>query len=105
MTGSLGKNVGGTVVGAPEGMTIDAASGRLSWTPSAAQLGRVPVSLVAENAAAAVVQDFEVDVSGEPAPAQPPEGCGCRTTTAGPGAGLAAALLLFMAGWRRRTAR
>lgn len=102
---SLGKNVGGTVVGAPEGMTVDGATGRLAWTPSAAQIGRVPVSLVAENAAAAVVQDFEVDVSGEPEPVAPPEGCGCRTATTGPGAALGAALLLLFARWRRRSVR
>ena len=31
---SLGKAIGATLVGVPEGMSIDVSSGEISWTPT-----------------------------------------------------------------------
>ena len=43
--------MGAATQGAPEGATIDSATGKINWTPSAKQLGKVPVTLVVTNAA------------------------------------------------------
>ncbi|MCB2205424.1 putative Ig domain-containing protein [bacterium] len=47
---------------APAGMTIDATSGKVSWTPSAGQEGKHPVTVIAENAAGSDSQSFEITV-------------------------------------------
>jgi len=54
-------------VSAPDGMTVDPASGEIAWMP--ATLGSFPVSLQAKNRFAAVVQNFTVTVSADAAPA------------------------------------
>ena len=49
----------------PMGLTIDASTGQVSWTPSASDLGRDVVVLTATDAGGGVgVQSFEVDVQG-----------------------------------------
>jgi len=40
LTWTLGKDVGGTQVGAPDGMSVDGLTGRILWTPVAAQAER-----------------------------------------------------------------
>ncbi len=61
-------------VGAPAGMTIDEATGALTWTPTSAQLGSQEVALVVTNAAGSAVQRFSVQVAAAPG------GCGCDAT-------------------------
>ncbi|MGL6073447.1 MAG: FG-GAP-like repeat-containing protein [Fimbriiglobus sp.] len=52
-----------SVARGPAGMTIDAATGRVTWTPAEADLGTVFVTLVARDAGgAAAVQSFAIDV-------------------------------------------
>ncbi len=94
----LGKNVSGALVNAPEGMTVDPATGRLHWTPTLAQSGEVRVSLLVRNQAGVDVQDFVITVAGpgEVAPA----GCGCGAVSPAP---FALAALLLLAARRRRS--
>jgi hypothetical protein len=47
---------------APDGMTIDARSGKISWTPAAGQEGKQQVTVMAENAAGSDTQSFEITV-------------------------------------------
>jgi hypothetical protein len=55
----------------PAGMTIDPATGTLSWTPGAADLGNHLVSIRAEGALGLVAyQTFEVEVRGPNVPPQ-----------------------------------
>lgn len=56
---------------APGGMTIDAATGRIAWSPAAAQVGNAPVTVRATDPAGAfVAQGFTVVVN-TPANANP----------------------------------
>ncbi len=49
----------------PEGLTIDAQSGQVTWTPTTGQAGREVVTLVATDADGGVaVQSFEIDILG-----------------------------------------
>ena len=87
ITWSLGKNAAGA--GHPQGMTIDATTGALSWTPGAKVKGPTRVTLVAQNAAGVAEQDFLVQVDCATT------GCGCGSTDVLPGLlGLAALLML-----------
>jgi hypothetical protein len=65
-----GDTLSYTLVRAPAGMTIQAASGAIEWTPSNTQAGSHSVSVrVADPAGAAATQDFSVAVSaGNSAP-------------------------------------
>ncbi|MBN2496155.1 MAG: hypothetical protein JXR96_16300 [Deltaproteobacteria bacterium] len=69
---SLGKELGGQLVRAPEGMQVDPVSGHLLWTPRADQVGTAEVTLVVRNQAGTDFQDFAIQV--EPAAGG---GCGC----------------------------
>lgn len=62
VTWELGKASGGGRVNTPAGMSIDPASGLVTWTPRKDQVGDVVVSLTATNAAGSDVQDFTVTV-------------------------------------------
>lgn len=90
LTWSLGKGASG--VGVPAGLSIDEASGAISWTPDEATRGPTRLVLVAQNESGAAEQDFLVDV------ACAPQGCGCSS----PGPVLAVALLALVARFRRR---
>ncbi|MBX7098918.1 MAG: Ig domain-containing protein [Myxococcaceae bacterium] len=79
--------------GLPSGLTLDQASGALSWTPSKAQAGRWPLSLSVAGPGGTDAMDFELSVR---CPALE-RGCGCGTS---PAAALLAPALL--AWWRRR---
>jgi MYXO-CTERM domain-containing protein len=81
LTWSLGKTVNGVTTDAPRGMTVDPASGELSWTPAADQAGAQTVTLAVENPAGADFQDFVITVAG---PGSPAPGCGCTIGEAGP---------------------
>ena len=48
---------------APAGMTIDAVSGVIGWTPDLTQVGRNPVTVRATNSAGSVSQSFAVEVA------------------------------------------
>ncbi|MBN2361473.1 MAG: PKD domain-containing protein [Deltaproteobacteria bacterium] len=106
LTWSLGKKVGDQIVGAPDGMNVDAATGRIAWTPTRQQIGKVEVVLVARNAAGAVAQEWEIEVGGEPL-ASEPGGCSCRAPAGGLGATtwLALLALALARGWRGRQRR
>jgi PKD repeat protein len=81
ITFSLGKGTGidGQPVGQPEGMTID-ATGAVVWTPPVEKTHAERVTLVAENGAGAVDQDFMVQVDCP----QAPGGCGgCQSSEGG----------------------
>ncbi len=61
-----------TVLSGPVGMTIDAATGVLTWTPTAAQLGNFPVSVqVSDGRGGSATQSFTV-VSVANRPNRPP---------------------------------
>ena len=47
---------------APDGMTIDAQSGKISWTPATGQEGKQQVTVVAENSSGRDIQSFEITV-------------------------------------------
>lgn len=74
----LGKVVGGERVNVPEGMTIDAQTGVVSWSPSLSQVGTQQVSLVATNAAGIDVQDFAVTVHA--VASSDTAACGCGSS-------------------------
>jgi len=48
----------------PAGMTIDAATGLLQWTPGSNQAGDQPVSIVAQDSAGQTTQSFTLSVFG-----------------------------------------
>ena len=52
-----------SLVVTPTGMTIDEATGLISWTPTNAQLGSHPVTVRASNLAGADEQSFNINVS------------------------------------------
>ncbi len=94
ITWSLGKSAGGA--GAPAGMTIDATTGQLQWTPDKKTRGPIRVTVVATNAAGSTEQDFLVQVDCGKA-----SGCGCGNLDLAPALlGLSALLML-----RRRRVR
>ena len=75
---TVGALVGGQTVGAPAGLSVDAFSGELRWTPVVAGIHRV--LLAARNAAGSDVQSFDIEVEG--ATVQGPReiwtvGCAC----------------------------
>lgn len=47
---------------APDGMTINGQSGKISWTPVAGQEGKQQVTVVAENRAGSDAQSYEITV-------------------------------------------
>ncbi|MFZ9888293.1 MAG: PKD domain-containing protein [Myxococcota bacterium] len=99
---SLGKRVGETVYGKPEGMSIDPSTGELRWTPTPGQSGTHAVTLVAQNTAGFARQEFEIVVSGVDAG----EDSGCTCADSGRGSlsmlVLGAALLAPLRRRRRR---
>lgn len=48
----------------PTGMTIDASSGHISWTPVAGQEGMQDVTVLASNVSGSDAQSFQINVSG-----------------------------------------
>jgi len=86
---ALGKNAAGA--GHPSGMTIDEATGAITWTPDTKTRGPTRVTLVASNEAGTTEQDFLVEVECA-------KGCGC-----GSGAGVPLLLLAVALARRRRT--
>ena len=92
ITWSLGRGT----TGKPEGMTID-ANGAVRWTPAIAATHAERVTLVAENSAASVEQDFFVQVDCP----QVGKGCGCGSLPNGGLAFLGLAALAFTARRRR----
>lgn len=64
----------------PAGMAVEPLTGRLSWSPSAAQAGSHHVTLHARRPGSSVTQDFDVTVAACEEPKPP--GCGCAA--AGP---------------------
>jgi MYXO-CTERM domain-containing protein len=96
LTWSLGKIVGDSTVGAPDGMRIDRDSGLITWTPAAAQRGPVSVVLVAENAAGSTAQEWEIVVDGEAVSVEEePESCSCAASE-GTGSSSSAGFALFV---------
>jgi hypothetical protein len=68
----------------PPSLSVDADSGELRWTPTRAEAGANPLSLVATNAAGVARQEFAVVVSC-PEPIGFGSSCGCLGS--GPGSG------------------
>jgi MYXO-CTERM domain-containing protein len=87
----VGRSRGAQVVGAPEGLTVEEATGRVSWSPRGP--GSITLVFWAENEAGRAWQELIVDV----APAA--SGCGCSS---GGEAGLLLAVLLLVRQRRRR---
>jgi hypothetical protein len=56
----------------PTGMTIDAASGHVAWTPAAAQTGPFAVTVLVSDGTDAVQQAFEVTVTAAQTTNRPP---------------------------------
>src|SRR5205085_7363071 len=57
-----------TLAGAPAGMTIDPATGSITWTPTVAQIGINAVSVAASDGqGATATQDFNILVAPEAA--------------------------------------
>ncbi|MFO7902335.1 MAG: Ig-like domain-containing protein [Pirellulaceae bacterium] len=57
-----------SLAGAPEGMSVDAITGRVDWTPEADDLGPHPFSVIITDAAGnSRSQDVEIDVDSPPA--------------------------------------
>jgi len=93
---SLGLGPSGA--GVPKGMTIDPATGQITWTPEKpGPAGPQRVAVVVQNPAGTAVQDFLVQVECSD------HGCSCSSGSAGS----FAVLVLLWAGlrWRRRTRR
>ncbi len=89
--------LGQGTVGAPEGMTVD-DTGAVSWTPVKGKGKRSErVTLVAQNAAGSVEQDFMVEVECAPQPS----GCSCSTFS-GSAVWLFAVAALTLVSRRRR---
>ncbi|MFZ5470965.1 MAG: putative Ig domain-containing protein, partial [Myxococcota bacterium] len=95
----------------PEGMSVNATTGEVTWTPTAAQVRAEPhpVTLVGSNGAGEATLDFAVTVGRcgkEPVVETPPEDKKTGCCQAGPGPtelfALALALLALRArAWRR----
>lgn len=76
LNAGAGDAVTFTVVG-PAGMTVDAQSGVVNWTPTAP--GRFDVTLIAENCGGATSQSWTIQVAASQG------GCGVAPAGAGPG--------------------
>jgi uncharacterized protein (TIGR03382 family) len=95
LTFSVSTLVGSTL---PAGLTVDAASGELSWVPTAADRDRQPLILRVDSPYGHDEQTFVIDVAcGEPNDVK--VGCSCD---AAPGALAAWAVLALVAHGRRR---
>jgi MYXO-CTERM domain-containing protein len=98
---TLGKNVEGRLLNAPEGMSVNETTGEIAWTPADGQRGEVAVSLFVENVAGVALQDFIVRVDGLPGAAGAPgavavpSSCDCGAS----GAGAPSQALLFGGLW------
>jgi len=99
----LGKQIGSQLLNWPAGMTVDATTGRISWTPSRDQ-AREPqrVTLVVSNDHGSDFQDWSVTVKGRP-PGD--DACGCGAGRPGSPAGSALLGLLWLLCVRRRRCR
>ena len=64
----------------PTGMTIDALTGRITWTPTLAQVGAQNVTVHATNSAGSADQSFTINVAGPP-PTAPSELKASNVTT------------------------
>jgi PKD repeat protein len=84
MSWSLGLDVGGGIVGVPEGMDIHPVEGTISWVPSPDQYGVSRVIIVVSNDAGSDRQDLLVNVSCKDKGAG---GCGCGLLAEGGGSG------------------
>jgi hypothetical protein len=100
LTFELGRLIDGQLNGVPQGMTLDAATGRLWWTPSAEQSGEHEVSIRVSNSAGIDVQSFVVSVAAGP-DGRPPA-CGCGTSESAGGGMLLALASIARALSRRR---
>jgi uncharacterized protein (TIGR03382 family) len=59
---TLGRQIDTELVNKPEGMQIDPRTGKISWTPSAEQVGDHRVTLRADNEVGSSPQDFVITV-------------------------------------------
>lgn len=82
LTWELGQEVAGESRGKPDGMSVDATTGALSWFPREA--GSYEVWLTARNPAGYDVQRFTVEVTGESS-GEIKKDCSCSTSGAIPG--------------------
>jgi PKD repeat protein len=101
LTFGLGKMLNGMRSNVPAGMSIDPASGAITWTPTADQVGPQAVTLTVENVAGADFQDFVIQVDGPPKSS----GCSCdvgRGRGEAPTRWLWLILVLGIARWGRR---
>lgn len=85
---------------APGGLTVDAATGALHWTPLPAQRGKAAVVLRVQNQQGSAEQAFTVEVS---CPGEVKLGTGCQCSSAGDLLGVLSALGLLAL--RRRAVR
>lgn len=71
-------------VSVPEGLSVDAATGEVRWTPRQEQVGPQPVVLAVTNASGTSEQRFSVEVActRPPLPAAYQVGCGCGAAAA-----------------------
>lgn len=84
-----GDSLSFSLLNSPAGMSIDAASGRVTWTPTSASPATVNVSIeVTDSTANAVQQNYSITVTQTPAPPGP--------APSGGGGGSIALLGLFM---------
>ncbi|MCA9193886.1 MAG: fibronectin type III domain-containing protein [Planctomycetales bacterium] len=60
------------LVSSPSGMTIDSASGLISWQPTDAQVGTQAVTVRAVNRAGSYDQSFSITVAADTTPPTPP---------------------------------
>jgi PKD repeat protein len=83
---------------APTGMTVDGATGVVTWTPAASQAGSRGVALHVENASGSDEQQFAIEVSccTEGACPEAAESSGCAHARSG-ASGAAGALALVLA--------
>ncbi len=96
----VGKDLDGKKIGAPKGLAVDFDTGKLTWTPSADQVGDQHVVLVAENGAGADLQEFDVHVTA----AAVDGGCAStRTSSTAPSIALVLAGLALIRRRRRTT--
>ncbi len=102
LTWSLGRDeLGGNVVGAPPGATIDPSTGVVQWTPQ--KPGITLLVIAARNGADVDYQEIVVNVGDKPG-AKESIGTtfGCSSTAGGEGGALLLAALLLLVGLRRR---
>ena len=98
------------LVSGPEGMTIDSATGTLSWTPTENQAGDHPVQIQISNAGGATSAAAKVTVGCTPTPRPPPapldevaaQGCGCNAAGSPLLGGMVFALAMLWRSMARR---